>query len=204
MQFDKPATTNPIDRLTAVGRPIRRIDGELKTSGRAKCAYEWHDPDIRYAYGYPVGSSIAKGRIISMDTSAAKKAPGVIAVVTAPEIGERKKGEHNIARLFGGNVVQHYHQAVAVVVTETFEQARAAAALVKVEYDEENGVYDLAQAKGSAIKPDDSQQPDTAVGDFDAAFKSAAVRLDETYMTPDQSQAMMEPHSSIAAWMVMR
>ncbi|MCW5712841.1 aldehyde oxidoreductase molybdenum-binding subunit PaoC [Shinella sp.] len=200
MQFDKPATTNPIDRLTAVGRPIRRIDGELKTSGRAKYAYEWHDPDIRYAYGYPVGSSIAKGRIISMDTSAAKKAPGVIAVVTAPEIGERKKGEHNIARLFGGNVVQHYHQAVAVVVAETFEQARAAAALVKVEYDEENGVYDLAQAKGSAIKPDDSQQPDTAVGDFDAAFKSAAVRLDETYMTPDQSQAMMEPHSSIAAW----
>ncbi|WPE22691.1 aldehyde oxidoreductase molybdenum-binding subunit PaoC [Shinella zoogloeoides] len=200
MQFDKPATTNPIDRLTVVGRPIRRIDGELKTSGRAKYAYEWHDPDIRYAYGYPVGSSIAKGRIKSMDTTAAKKAPGVIAVVTAPEIGELKKGEHNIARLFGGNEVQHYHQAVAVVVADTFEQARAAAVLVKVEYDEGNGVYDLAQAKGSAVKPDDSQQPDTAVGDFDAAFKAAAARLDETYMTPDQSQAMMEPHSSIAAW----
>lgn len=200
MQFDKPATTNPIDRLKVVGRPVHRIDGELKTSGRATYAYEWHSTDVRYAYGYPVGSSIAKGRIVSMDASAAKRAPGVLAVVTAPEIGERKKGQYNAARLFGGDKVQHYHQAIAVVVAETFEQARAAAALVAVEYDEENGAYDLAQAKGSAVKPNDSQQPDTAVGDFDAAFKAASVTLDETYTTPDQSHAMMEPHSSVVMW----
>ncbi|MBY3417485.1 xanthine dehydrogenase family protein molybdopterin-binding subunit [Rhizobium laguerreae] len=200
MQFDKPATTNPIDNLKVVGQPIHRIDGQLKTTGRAMYAYEWHDPNMRYAYGYPVGAAIAKGRITSMDVSTAKKAPGVLAVVTTLDVGERKKGKFNTAKLFGGDEVQHYHQTVAVVVAESFEQARAAAALVKVDYAEEKGAYDLGQAKDNAVKPDESQQPDTAVGDFDAAFKSAPVTLDATYTTPDQSHSMMEPHASIAAW----
>ncbi|MBY5332849.1 xanthine dehydrogenase family protein molybdopterin-binding subunit [Rhizobium leguminosarum] len=200
MQFDTPATTNPIDNLKLVGQPIHRIDGQLKTTGRAMYAYEWHDPNMRYAYGYPLGAAIAKGRITSMDVSAAKRAPGVLAVVTTLDVGERKKGKFNTANLFGGDEVQHYHQTVAVVVAESFEQARAAAALVKVDYAEEKGVYDLSQAKDTAVKPDESQQPDTAVGDFEAAFKSAPVTLDATYTTPDQSHSMMEPHASIAAW----
>ncbi|MBY5445838.1 xanthine dehydrogenase family protein molybdopterin-binding subunit [Rhizobium leguminosarum] len=200
MQFDTPATTNPIDNLKVVGQPIHRIDGQLKTTGRAMYAYEWHDPNMRYAYGYPVGAAIAKGRITSMDVSAANTAPGVLAVVTTLDVGERKKGKFNTAKLFGGDEVQHYHQTVAVVVAESFEQARAAAALVKVDYAEEKGVYDLGQAKDKAVKPDQSQQPDTAVGDFEAAFRSAPVTLDATYTTPDQSHSMMEPHASIAAW----
>ncbi|MBY3120699.1 MULTISPECIES: aldehyde oxidoreductase molybdenum-binding subunit PaoC [Rhizobium] len=200
MQFDTPATTNPIDNLKVIGQPIHRIDGQLKTTGRAMYAYEWHDPNMSYAYGYPVGAAIAKGRITSMDVSAAKTAPGVLAVVTTLDIGERKKGRFNTAKLFGGDEVQHYHQAIAVVVAETFEQARAAASLVKVDYAEEKGVFDLGQAKDSAVKPDESQQPDTAVGDFEAAFRSAPVTVDASYTTPDQSHAMMEPHASIAAW----
>ncbi|QPB23636.1 aldehyde oxidoreductase molybdenum-binding subunit PaoC [Rhizobium sp. 007] len=200
MQFDTPATTNPIDQLKVVGQPIHRIDGQLKTTGRAMYAYEWHDAKVPYAYGYPVGAAVAKGRIKSMDVSAAKKAPGVIAVVTAPEVGERKKGKFNTAKLFGGDEIQHYHQAIAVVVAETFEQARAAAALVIVDYAEEKGAFDLREAKESAVKPDESQQPDSAAGDFDAAFRTAPITFDETYTTPDQSHAMMEPHASIAAW----
>ena len=136
MKFDKPATTNPIDRLKVVGQPIRRIDGELKTTGGAKYAYEWHDPDISYVYGYPVASAISKGRIKSIDTSAAKRAPGVLSVVTTLDVGKREKGEYNTASLFGGDVIEHYHQAIAVVVAATFEQARAAASLVKVDYAE--------------------------------------------------------------------
>ncbi|MGO7449000.1 aldehyde oxidoreductase molybdenum-binding subunit PaoC [Rhizobium ruizarguesonis] len=200
MQFDTPATSNPIDNLKVVGQPIHRIDGQLKTTGRAMYAYEWHDPNMRYAYGYPVGAAIAKGRIKSMDVSAAKRAPGVLAVVTTLDVGERKKGKFNTAKLFGGDEIQHYHQAIAVVVAETFEQARAAAALVKVDYTEEKGAFDLGQAKDSAVKPDESQLPDTATGNFEAALTSAPVTLDATYTTPDQSHAMMEPHASIAAW----
>ena len=115
MKFDTPATNNPIDQLKVVGRPIQRIDGELKTSGRAKYAYEWHDPNVRYAYGYPVGSSIAKGRIISMDTGAAKKRPGVLAVVTALEVGEREKGKYNTASLFGGEALSARNRRRAIV-----------------------------------------------------------------------------------------
>ena len=82
MKFDTPATTNPIDQMKVVGKPIPRIDGHLKTTGQAKYAYEWHDASTPYAYGYPVGASIARGRIKSMDIEAAEKAPGVLAVVT--------------------------------------------------------------------------------------------------------------------------
>jgi len=200
MKFDKPATTNPIDQMKVVGQPIHRIDGELKTTGRAMYAYEWHDAKQAYAYGYPVGAAIAKGRIRSMDVSAAKKAPGVLAVVTTLDVGQREKGKFNTAKLFGGDEVQHYHQAIAVVVAETFEQARAAADLVKVDYAEEKGVYDLKEAMKSAVKPDEKQEPDSGLGNFDGAFATASVSIDETYTTPDQSHAMMEPHASIAAW----
>ncbi|UJW77232.1 aldehyde oxidoreductase molybdenum-binding subunit PaoC [Rhizobium sp. SL42] len=202
MKFDRPALTNPIDQLNVVGRPVRRIDGEQKVTGKATYAYEWHDPGHRYAYGYPVGSGIAKGRITTMDVDAAEKAPGVIAVVTTLAVGARDKGKHNTANLFGGGEIQHYHQAVAVVVAETFEQARAAAALVKVEYAEEKGRFSLRDERHAATKPKDTDDtpPDSAFGDFDGAFRSAPVTIDEEYTTPDQSHSMMEPHASIAAW----
>ncbi|KAA3499761.1 xanthine dehydrogenase family protein molybdopterin-binding subunit [Agrobacterium tumefaciens] len=200
MKFDTPAINNPIDRMKVVCQPIPRIDGQEKTTGRAMYAYEWHDPNIPYAYGYPVGAAIAKGRIRSISTDAAKRSPGVLTVVTTLDVGKREKGKFNTANLFGGDEVQHYHQAVAVVVAETFEQARAAASLVTVEYETAPGSFDLKKAKDSAVKPDEKQQPDTAVGDFEGAFKSAPVTLDESYTTPDQSHSMMEPHASIAAW----
>ncbi|KSB88940.1 xanthine dehydrogenase [Caulobacter vibrioides] len=199
MKFDTPATTNPIDQLKVVGKPVDRIDGPMKTTGRAPYAYERHDaiPDI--AYGYVVGASIAKGRIASMDLARAKAAPGVLAIVTAAEAGKLTKGDFNTAMLLGGPEIEHYHQAVAVVVAETFEQARAAANLVKVEYVRAKGTFDLASAKDGATKPKDGG-PDSGVGDFEAAFAAAPVKLDETYTTPDHGHAMMEPHASIAAW----
>jgi xanthine dehydrogenase YagR molybdenum-binding subunit len=199
MKFDTPATINPIDQLKIVGQPIPRIDGQLKTTGKAIYAYEWHDPEMPYAYGYPVGAAIAKGQIKSIDKSAALKAPGVLAVVTTLDVGEREKGKFNTAKLFGGNEVQHYHQALAVVVAATFEQARAAAGLVKVEYTPAKGNFDLHASKEAAVKPE-SGDPDSAVGSFDDAFQGAPVRLDASYTTPDQSHAMMEPHASIAVW----
>lgn len=200
MKFDRPATTNPIDNLKIVGRPIHRIDGALKVTGQATYAYEGHEPDLDYAYGYPLGAAIAKGRILSMDTEAAKSAPGVLAVVTTLDVGDREKGEYNTATLFGGSKVQHYHQAVALVIAETFEQARAAASLVHVECEKEVGSYDLDEAIKTAVKPDEEEEPDTEFGDFDKAFPRSPVKLDAHYRTPDQSHAAMEPHASIAAW----
>jgi len=201
MKFATPATTNPIDQLKVVGQPVDRIDGPRKTTGTATYAYEQHEAAPNAAYGYVVGSAIAKGRIASIDLADAKRAPGVITIVTADTAGKLGKGKMNTATLLGGPKIEHYHQAVALVVAETFEQARAAAGLVKVKYVKEKGAYDLAAAKGSAKVPKtEDDPPETKAGAFTTAFDSAPVKLDATYTTPDQSHAMMEPHASIASW----
>jgi xanthine dehydrogenase YagR molybdenum-binding subunit len=202
MKFDTPATTNPIDHLKVIGHSTSRIDGPLKTTGRATYAYEWHDVFATPAYGYIVGSAIAKGRIAAMDLSRAKAASGVIAIVTAASAGNLGKGKYNTAKLLGGPEIDHYHQGVAIVVAETFEQARSAAELVKVDYEEAKGAFDLADRRNGAKTAPVSEggQPETSVGDFSGAFAAAPVQLDATYSTPDQAHAMMEPHASIAAW----
>src|ERR687893_2453073 len=153
MKFDMPATTNPIDQLKVIGKPVDRIDGPLKTTGTAPYAYERHDVAKNPAYGYIVGSAIAKGRIASMDLSAAKAAPGVITIVTAQNAGKLGKGNFNTALLLGGPEIEHYHQAIALVVAESFEQARAAAHLVRVDSDRADGAFDLAAVKDSAKTP---------------------------------------------------
>jgi xanthine dehydrogenase YagR molybdenum-binding subunit len=200
MKFTTPAGTNPIDRLKIVGRPTDRIDGPLKTTGTAPYAYEQNKAVPNAAYGYVVGAGIAKGRIVGMDLSAAKRAPGVIAIVTADNAGKLGKGKYNTATLLGGPEIEHYHQAVALVVAETFEQARAAAGLVKIEYAKTKGQYDLAKAKDGARLPKKEEKPETRAGTFDPAWAAAPVKLDAIYTTPDQSHAMMEPHASIATW----
>ncbi|GLK79178.1 aldehyde oxidoreductase molybdenum-binding subunit PaoC [Methylopila turkensis] len=201
MKFDTPATTNPIDQLKVVGKPLDRVDGPLKVTGRAPYAYERHDVGAKPAVGYVLGAGIAKGRIQAMDLAAAKRAPGVLAIVTAENAGKLELGKFNTAKLLGGPDIDHYHQAIAVVVAETFEQARAAAGLIKVEYAPTQGAFDLASARDGAVVPKNANAPaDTAVGDFGRAFAAAAVKLDESYTTPDHSHAMMEPHASMAAW----
>ena len=201
MKFDTPATTNPIDQLKVIGQPISRIDGPRKTTGTATYAYEWHDAAPNPAYGYVVGSAIAKGRINAIDLTAAKAAPGVLAIVTADNAGTLEKGSLNTARLLGGPDIEHYHQAIAVVVAETFEQARAAAQLVRVDYIAGKGAFDLTKLMGSAKPREITGGPaDTKVGDFAGAFAAAPVQLDATYSTPDEAHAMMEPHATMAGW----
>ncbi|MET0361590.1 MAG: aldehyde oxidoreductase molybdenum-binding subunit PaoC [Sphingobium sp.] len=198
MKFDTPATTNPIDQLKVIGRPVDRIDGPLKTSGQAPYAYERHDVVENPAYGYVLGASISKGRISSIDTTRAGRMPGVLAIVTADNAGKIGTSQFNTARLLAGPDVEHYHQAVAMVVADSFEQARAAATQIQVNYQRSKGEYDLEAGRASA-QPDKGN-PDKTLGDFDGAFAAAPVKLDATYKTPDQSHMMMEPHATIAAW----
>lgn len=202
MKFDTPATKNPIDRLKHIGHATDRIDGRHKVTGTATYAYEWHDSTRDPAYGFVVGAAIARGRITSMNLTAAKAAPGVVAIVTAGSAGNLTKGDFNTVKLLGGPQIDHYHQAVALVVANTFEQARDAAQKIRIDYVAEDGSYDLAAAKDTAGMAGSGYwgEPATRTGDFDGAFSLAPMRLDATYTTPDQSHAMMEPHASIAAW----
>ena len=165
MKFDAPTTTNPIDQLKIVGQPVDRIDGRLKTTGRAPYAYERYDVPPDAAYGYVIGAGISKGRILSIDAAAARGLPGVLAVVTAENAGKLGKGSNNAAPLLGGPDVAHYHQAIGLVVAELFEQARAAAALVKVIYDRAERAFDLASAKETAVTPK-MNKPESLVGDY--------------------------------------
>jgi xanthine dehydrogenase YagR molybdenum-binding subunit len=206
MKFDTPAGTNPIDQLKVVGKPTDRIDGKFKTTGTAPYAYERHDVAPNQAYGYIVGSAIAKGRISSMNLADAKAAPGVLAIVSTLDHKPLPLGPQNTANLFGGAEIQHYHQAIALVVAETFEQARAAANLIRVDYARGKGRYDLealaptAPLEGGGSGEGSGAPPIDRVGDFDGAFASAQVKLDQQYTTPGHSHAMMEPFATIAAW----
>ncbi len=202
MKFETPAGTNPIDRMKVVGHAHDRIDGPLKTTGLAPYAYEHHREMPNAAYGQIVGSAIAKGRINAIDLTAAKASPGVIAIVTAQDAGPLGKGNFNTVKLLGGPDIEHYHQAIAIVVAETFEQARTAANLVRVDYARATGRYDLDTAlKTAPLKPAEKDAPaEDRVGKFEPAFAAAPVKLDAHYTTPDHSHAMMEPFASIASW----
>ncbi len=200
MKFTTPAGTNPIDAKKVVGQPHPRIDGPLKVSGKATYAYEWHDalPETP-AYGVVVGAGIATGTVASLDLEPARRSPGVLTIVTADNAGPLQRVKRNAAPLLGGPTISHYHHALAVVVPETFEQARAAAARVRVRYAPRHGSFDLAAARKdeASLK---TPEPDARVGDFEKAFQQADITLDATYHTPDQSHAMMEPHATLAAW----
>ncbi|WP_420143817.1 aldehyde oxidoreductase molybdenum-binding subunit PaoC [Sphingobium sp.] len=202
MKFDTPAGINPIDRGRVVGIPHDRIDGAAKVTGSAPYAYERHDAAPNAAYGWIVGSAIAKGRITAIDTRAAEAAPGVLGIVTHANAGKLGKGSMNTAPLLGGPQVDHYDQAVALVVADTLENARDAAKLLRIDYAAEDGKFDLAADSIRGVVPPDgfAGPADTAVGDFDGGFARAAVKIDQRYTTPDHSHAMMEPHATTAAW----
>ncbi|MGF6170576.1 xanthine dehydrogenase YagR molybdenum-binding subunit [Pseudomonas moraviensis] len=203
MKFGTPAGTNPIDQLKVIGQPADRIDGKLKTTGTATYAYEQHAAVPDAAYGYIVGAGIGKGRIASINSARASEASGVIAIVTYENAGPLAKGEFYVARALAGPQVDHYHQAVAIVVANTFEEARAAAGLLDIRYVAEPGSFDLAAAKDSAPPAPPAgfgPPPQTSVGDFEGAFNAAPLQVDQHYNTPDQAHAMMEPHATIARW----
>ena len=143
---------NPIDQLKIVGHPTDRIDGPLKTTGMAHYAYERHGQITDPAYGYVVGSPSPRANRV--DRSRARRKPRrACSRSLRPRMPESSaKGDYNSANLLGGPDIEHYHQAVAVVVAETFEQARAAAELVRIEYSDTNGAFDLSAAQGHRNK----------------------------------------------------
>src|SRR5579875_146353 len=146
---------------TYIGRPLRRVDGPLKVTGAAKYAGEY--PADKLLYGYIVSSTVTKGRIVSIDTSAAEAMPGVVKVFThenRPKLSENSDdykdmtappGEH--FRPLGSDKILFSDQPIALIVAETFEAARDAVSLVKVTYEVEEHRTDFEAAKASAYVP---------------------------------------------------
>src|ERR1700733_2062177 len=201
MEMNASVGPNALDEQGVVGKPLDRVDGRLKVTGGARYAYE--TPQESVLYGFVVEATIGKGTIKSIDTRAAEKARGVALILThrnAPAQGAgNNRGAHPVLT---GPQVTRYGQPVALVVAESFEQARAAAYLVNVKYDRSSGKYALRAnlKEARAPKPSDAPAADSAVGDFADAFTNAPVQIDVTYTTPLQSHAMMEPHATLASW----
>lgn len=210
MQMNQPAPPNALDqnRHGQIGRAADRVEGRLKVTGGAPYAYEVDEGDAP-TYGFIVEAAIARGRIAQIDSSDAEAAPGVLLVLThrnAPaQAPFSSEGDGRFTWPLPCLVdaqVRYHGEPVALVVATSFEQARAAAGLVQVTYENEPGDYQIEANLSRAFKPEsaDGDEPDTAVGDFEPAFAAAPVQFDATYRTPMQIHAQMEPHASLARW----
>jgi xanthine dehydrogenase YagR molybdenum-binding subunit len=184
-----------------LGGKLPRIDGALKVSGRATYTSDFSFPGMFYAV--PVRSTIANGRVLSIDDRAARKLPGVRAVYyrgnmrpffrSAPPQGfSGILDEHRPP--FEDDVVRYYGQFVAVAVAQTMEQARAAAEAVRVTYATESHFV------GTHLAPEKALHTDSERGDAEAAFQSAPVKVDYTYVTPTEVHNPIELHASVAVW----
>jgi len=203
MEMNAPVGVTPLDNKPdgLVGKPLDRVEGALKVTGRATYAAEYAGQG-KTLYGFVVQAPIGKGRIIAMDTHAAEAAPGVVLVMTyknAPKLQPRGQSG-SIPELQGDEIV-HYGQAVGLVVADTYENARAGAYLVKAQYDRQPAPYELKTRIPEAQVPNAARgAPDSQLGDFDGAFASAPVKVDTLYTTPHQIHSAMEPHATIAQW----
>ncbi len=184
-----------------IGKEMPRVDGVAKVTGRARYAAEFQVPDL--AHGYIVTGTIARGRIVSIDTRAAERAPGVIKVVTHENsikpASKNRKERGDPFRALVDDRIWFNGQPIAVVVAETFEQARYAATLVEATYREKKHMTDTGAALSTAYDP----EPDQAApprGDPAGALAAAAVKVEATYTMPIEHHNPMEPHGGIGYW----
>ena len=180
-----------------LGQPIDRLDGPAKVTGSAAYAFE-HAP-AEAAIAAIVGASVAAGRVLRIDASAALARPGVLAVIAddprmpAGQANSRAMPEQGTTRIF------HYGQPLAIVVAETQAVAIEAARLVRVEVEAVDPRTD-PRAEPVEAKPGIGFLPPVEIGDVDAALAAAAVTIDRTYTTPVHFPAALEPHATTAWW----
>jgi xanthine dehydrogenase YagR molybdenum-binding subunit len=187
-------------RKKFVGEAVDRIDGLLKVTGTAKYATDYAEIN-NPAFAVIFKSAIAAGRVTKIDVTEAQKAPGVLAVIThenAPKLNAA--GGIRGGGLLQSPAVEYFGQNVGLVVAETFEQARAAARLVKIEYERTEARVDFEKLEKQAVKPKDKERDDAVRGDVAAAMSAAAHRIEAIYETPIEHHQPMEPHATIAVW----
>src|SRR4051794_9839433 len=204
--------TREIPTTSPIGRRTPRVDGPLKVSGRAQYASDFHFPGMLYAV--PVEATVANGRVTKLDVAEAERMPGVRAILHRGNIGKISRsvlgpgfeGVTDERRPpFEDDVIRYYGQYIALAVADTFEQAKAAADAVRATYATEKPNVD------TALEADD--EPETVAttfaptkrlqsqrGDPEAAFAAAAVKLDQTYVTPTETHNPLELHATVAVW----
>ncbi len=188
--------------------PKDRVDGRAKVTGAALYAAEHKIPNT--AYGFLVGSTIAKGRIKSIDTKAAEWAPGVLAVLThqnAPKIPGYQTGKDpskppaagQPLRIFYNEEIFYYDQPIALVIADTYERVLYAAKLVKAQYEAAPHQTDLKTNLSTGKTPTGPRFEDYQRGEADA-YRNAAVKVEQEYYHPMEVHNPMELGSTLAYW----
>ena len=183
-----------------IGKEQSRVDGAAKVTGKAKYAGEFAAQNL--AYGFIVSGTIAKGAITAIDASAAEKSPGVIRVMThlnTPKFFSKENPQNEKDESFyalQSEKIYFNHQPVALVVAETFEQARSAARLVKITYTEEKPSTNTLKMLDAAF----AERPSKPRGNPQEAFKNSAVQISAEYTIPIEHHNPMEPHGAMAFW----
>ncbi|CAN5260842.1 xanthine dehydrogenase family protein molybdopterin-binding subunit [soil metagenome] len=193
--------------MKSVGTPIDRLDAQRKVTGTATYALDTEVTKV--AHAVIVTSTIAKGSISALDLAAAKRQPGVLAVMShldAPKVmaGKGPAGGPGarILQLLQDPQIVYSDQPIAVVVAETLERAQHAAALVVVKYTSEPAIATIEQALGTATtaKAFAHGEPDWKRGSIEIGMAQAKFKLEQTYTTPTANHNPMEPHATIAVW----
>jgi xanthine dehydrogenase YagR molybdenum-binding subunit len=195
----------------SIGKPVSRVDGPAKVTGQAKYAAEFNVPNL--AHGFVVSSAIAKGRIKSIDRSAALAVPGVIEVFAhdnRPRVASSSKKYTDEAASPGSpfrplfdNKILFSGQPVSLVVAEEFEIARFAATLVNIEYEADEAITDIETQTDKAYEPLKKRLPGwdpPPRGDVDKALSRAPIHMRHEYRTPIEHHNPMECFGSMAVW----
>jgi xanthine dehydrogenase YagR molybdenum-binding subunit len=193
-----------------IGKEVSRVDGVAKVTGKAKYAAEFRAQNL--AYGFIVLGTVARGTIKTIDTQEAESAPGVIRVLThlnAPKLGPKtitedapprgaQEERDKSFRALQSDRIYFNAQPVALVVAETYEQARYASRLVRVSYNAEKHSTDTEAVRGRARVP--PRAVPKVRGNPEEAMKSAPVKIEAEYRIPIEHHNPMEPHAAIAVW----
>ncbi|MFF4952211.1 xanthine dehydrogenase family protein molybdopterin-binding subunit [Streptomyces chattanoogensis] len=198
------ATTGTTAVTGAVGTAHTRVEGLAKVTGAARYAGEI--PFAELAHGWLVLSTVARGRIRSVEDAPVRAMPGVLTVLhhgNAPRVdgdyvGMLGKPDPTVA-VFQHDRVPYLGWPVALVVAETSEQAREAAEALVVRYDEEPHDVAFFAGRPGTYTPG-TPGTETAKGDLAAALAASAVVVDAEYTTPEEHHSSMEPHAAMARW----
>ena len=184
---------------------LNRVDGYAKVTGSATYSAEYKTPGV--AYACLVGSTIAKGRIKSIDTKKAEWAPGVLAVIThlnlqKPAGYSKDKDPKNLGQplqILKDDSIKFYDQPIAIVVADTLERMRFAAGLIKAEYIKDAHQTDLAKVFANSKMPTDDRSKDYTRGVEDG-YKNGEVTIEVEYELPIDVHNPMELANIIAKW----
>ncbi|HWZ11323.1 MAG TPA: xanthine dehydrogenase family protein molybdopterin-binding subunit [Xanthobacteraceae bacterium] len=205
-EISRPEASPHLRHGSNIGQPLTRRDGLLKVTGTARYAADNHPPGLLYAV--MAVSSIARGRVRSLNVDAAKGHKGVVEVMTPinrPALAQDPDEKSNpfMFRLdvLQNDRVRYANQPIAVVIAETLESATEGAALLQPRYDSEPARVGLDDSE-SFVPPGIGvgMPAEVGTGDIEAGLAAAAKRIDSTYETPAQYHNAIEPHAIVAAW----